>query len=157
MTGRLTTPFSTNVSASCWSSASLSLMAEGARHNVSAVYRSFPGTCVIVWSNLARRSRNRRIRGGRLSRCLDPRSGTSGLWSVSIANFLPNMYVENLSHAHVVANASILIWAYRVSVSVIDLDAYAIGLHSNLLCCRRTAPSPWEDASALTLVGAWGS
>lgn len=43
--------------------------------------------------------------------------------NVSTANFLPSKYFENFSHAHVRANASFSICAYRCSVSVRDREA----------------------------------
>ena len=62
--------------------------------------------------NLSNRRRNRRVRGGSQSRSLDPRSGTRGLWSISISMSLPIMKSANFSQAHVGARASFLIWAY---------------------------------------------
>ena len=62
--------------------------------------------------NLSNRRRNRRVRGGSQSRSLDPRSGTRGLWSISISMCLPIMKSANFSQAHVVARASFSIWAY---------------------------------------------
>ena len=79
--------------------------------------------------------------GGRLSRCFEPRSGTRGLWSVSIKNCFPSTYIENVSHAHVVASASFSIWAYQHSISDIERDANTTGLQLSSFC-RSTAPSP---------------
>ena len=67
------------------------------------------------------------------------------------------MYVENFSHAHVTAKTSFSIWAHLLSVSVIDRDAYATGHQVELLFCIKTAPRPYDEASALIFVGAPGS
>ncbi len=64
----------------------------------------------------------------------------------------------NLSQAHVDASASFSIWAYRCSVSLRALEAYATGFHSVSVCrWRRTAPIPYEEESAETSVSALGS
>ena len=54
-----------------------------------------------------------------------------------------------------VTYASFSIWAYLCSVSVIVLDAYATGFQLELSSCSRTAPSPYDEASADTFVEAW--
>lgn len=46
---------------------------------------------------------------------------------------------------------------YLLSVSVKERKAYATGLQASEDFCRRTAPSPYEEASAATLVEALGS
>ncbi len=64
----------------------------------------------------------------------------------------------NLSQAHVDASASFSIWAYRCSVSLRALEAYATGFHSVSVCrWRRTAPIPYEEESVETSVSALGS
>ncbi len=63
----------------------------------------------------------------------------------------------NLSQAHVDASASFSIWAYRCSVSLRALEAYATGFHSVSVCrWRRTAPIPYEEESVETSVSALG-
>ena len=69
--------------------------------------------------------------GGKLSSTFVPRSGTKGLWSVSINNFIPRMYVENFSHAHVTAKASFSIWAHLLSVSVNGTPSGVALLHQD--------------------------
>ena len=58
----------------------------------------------------------------------------------------------NFSHSHVRANASFSICAYLDSVSVRALDAIATGLQCSPCLWRRTPPSAYAEASALTLV-----
>ena len=96
-------------------------------------------------SNRARRGRKRSTRGGKLSKCFDPKSGTRGLWSVSIENRLPSTYIENFSQAQVMASASFSIWAYLRSVSDNERDVYAIGFHCESVFCSKTAPSPYAE------------
>ena len=55
------------------------------------------------------------------------------------------------------ASASFSICAYRLSVSDIDRDANATGLQFVSHNCSRTAPSPYDEASADTLDSAAGS
>ena len=61
---------------------------------------------------------------------------------------------RELLHAQVVASASFSIWAYLRSLSHIECEAYATGFHWPSLYCSSTAPIPYDDASADTLVGA---
>ena len=77
-------------------------------------------------------------------------------FDVEILKYLPRMLSRNFSQAQVTASASFSICAYRHSVSVIDLDANATGHHSPLFNCVNTAPSPCEEASAVTLTLAVG-
>ena len=83
-----------------------------ALERVSAVYNSFPGTCLMLWENRSSLRWKRRIRGGRLLRCFSTRRGARGLWSVSTWICFPSMKLENFSQAQVVAKASISICAY---------------------------------------------
>ena len=69
----------------------------------------------------------------------------------------PMMKLENFSQAHVVARASFSICAYRRSVSFMVLEAYAMGFQVPSTCWSKTAPSPYDDASAEIFVGAFGS
>ena len=55
---------------------------------------------------------------------------------------------ENCSHAYVVANASFSICAYLHSVSD------DTGRHTLSICWKSTVPSPCDEASAETFVGA---
>ena len=64
--------------------------------------------------------------------------------------------MTNFSHAHVAANTSFSICMYRDSVQVIEREAYATGCHWPWTFCRRTAPKPWEEASAEMVVSAVG-
>ena len=64
---------------------------------------------------------------------------------------------ENRSRAQVIARASFSIWAYRFSVSDMERDAKATGLHSEAGFCIRTAPRPYEEASVDILVETLGS
>ena len=43
---------------------------------------------------------------------------------------------------------------HRDSVQVIECEAYATGCHWPWIFCSRTAPKPWEDASAEMVVSA---
>ena len=63
----------------------------------------------------------------------------------------------NFSHAHVMASASFSICAYRITVSDIDLDAYATGLILSPCFCLITVPIPNDDASAETMLSLFGS
>ena len=74
--------------------------------------------------------------GRRLLKCFVPISGTSGLWSVLITKHFPSMYMANFSQAQVMASASFSIWAYLLSVSDGDLDAYSLRVASH---CRSFA------------------
>ena len=47
-----------------------------------------------------------------------------------------------LTYAQVLVRASFSIWAYCCSVSVMALDAYAIGLHKESLFCISISPNP---------------
>ena len=69
-----------------------------------------------------------------------------------IAKRFPSMYMANFSQAQVMASASHSIWAYLLSVSDRDLDAYAMGCQSLLVLYIRTAPKPYDDASTETFV-----
>ena len=91
-----------------------------------------------------------------MSRCFTPSNGTKGMWSISTRKCFPIRMFANFSHAHVAARAS-SICAYLHSVSYIDRDAYDTGLHEPSVRWRSTAPSPCDDASVETLVGAAGS
>ena len=84
----------------------VSIEALVALDRVLDVYSSFPGMCVIALSNRSSRRRNRRTRGGSVSRCFTPSSGTRGLWSVSTRKCLAMRKLANFSQAHVVARAS---------------------------------------------------
>ena len=55
------------------------------------------------------------------------------------------------------ASASFSICAYLCSVLVVEHEAYVTGLHLDSVSLMRTAPRPYEDESALSLVGASGS
>jgi len=78
--------------------------AVGARDKVSAIVRSLPGTCEIVY--LINLIQKRWIRAGNSSKFLTPKCETKGLWSVSTLNDIPSKYSLNLSHAQVKTNAS---------------------------------------------------
>jgi hypothetical protein len=79
-----------------------------------------------------------------------------------LAKFVPNMSAVtdpirkrkeengwNRSNPNKTVSNSLSIFAYRVSASVNDLDAKAIGFPS----CSKTAPKPEFDASQLTVMG----
>ena len=101
-----------NVSAdSCMLKDSVDSNCRGALERASAVIRAFPGTCVILKLYLIIRKQNRKLRGSKLSRFLALSSEISGLWSVSRINDFPSKYIENLSQAHVRANASFFVCA----------------------------------------------
>ena len=68
----------------------------------------------------------------------------------------PSKYIENLSHAQVMARASFSICAQRSFVVDIEQDAYATGCHVVLTFCKSTPPSPYEDASAESFISAAG-
>ena len=56
------------------------------------------------------------------------------------------------------ARASFSIWAYLLSVTVIQREIYATGWSSPELCrCSKTAPRPKDDASADAIVSKFGS
>jgi hypothetical protein len=62
------------------------------------------------------------------------------------------------SHAHVTAKASLSIWAYFTSVTVIDLEMNDAGFHVfGSSSCNRIAPRPYDDASATIFVALLGS
>ena len=65
--------------------------------------------------------------------------------------------MANFSHTHVAANASFSICVYQDSVQVIEREAYATGCHWPWTFCSRTAPKPWEEASAEMVVSVVGS
>ena len=65
--------------------------------------------------------------------------------------------MANFSHTHDAANASFSICVYRDSVQVIEREAHAAGCHWPWTFCSRTAPKPWEEASAEMVVSAVGS
>lgn len=46
---------------------------------------------LIEWLNLTNLRQNLNTLGGRLSRCLHPNSGTSGLWSILTLSYFPRM------------------------------------------------------------------
>ena len=50
-------------------------------------------------------------------------------------------YIENLSHAQVMARASFSICAYHSSVVDIEWDAYATGCHVVLTFCKSAPPA----------------
>ena len=130
MAGRVSITAAIWLSTSFWSSVQLSVGTPlGARERASAVYIYFPGTCTIEKANLINLRRNRNTRGGRSSRCFELKSGTSGLWSVSITICLPKICSENFSQAQVIANASFSIWAYRFPVSLNEQEVYITGFH----------------------------
>ena len=125
----------------------LSVEVSGNRKRVSAVYSCFPGTCLMVKLYRSKRSLNHRTHAGRLCSCFVLKRGTRGLWSVSAVTDLPRTNVLNFSNAQVMASASFSIWAYLFSVSVIEREANATGRYSDSSLWR-TAPSPYDDASA---------
>ena len=61
------------------------------------------------------------------------------------------MYLKNFSQAQVITKASFSTCAYLRSVSDITLEVNATGCQKELFCCKRTAPSPYDEASAETL------
>ena len=62
----------------------------GDRDSVSAVNMSLPSVCWIEDQD------KHNTQGGIASRCLDLRSGTRGLWSVSTEKLFPRRYIENI-------------------------------------------------------------
>ena len=102
----------------------------------------------MVKSYRSKRSLNHRTRAGRLSSYFVFRRGTRCLWSVSAVTNLPKMYVLNFSNDQVMASASFSIWEYLFSVSAIEREANTTGRYSDLSLWRRTAPNPYDDASA---------
>ena len=64
------------------------------------------------------------------SRFLVLKSGTRGLWSVSLVNWRPTRKSEKCSHAHVRASASFSICAKRCSVGVRECELYETGFVS---------------------------
>ena len=65
--------------------------------------------------------------------------------------------MANFSHTHFAANASFSICVYRDSIQVIKGEAYVTECHWPWTFCSRTAPKPWEEASAEMVVSAVGS
>ena len=61
----------------------------GALDKVSAIISCFPGTCEVVKLKRIIRSLNLCTLSGRLSRFFELKSGTSGLWSVSMWKLSP--------------------------------------------------------------------
>ena len=72
-----------------------------------------------------------------------------GLWSLSTTKDLLYRYVWNFLQPKRIANSSLSIFAYLVSVSVKLLLANAIGLPS----CKIHAPRPFNDALHCSITG----
>ena len=111
--------------------------------NLGTSGASFPGTWTILYWNLIKRIRNRRTRGGSVSKLMVCDLFQGGCFFLT--------HSQKISHKHKQgANASFSICAYLNSVSLRALEVNATGCHvvSSVLR-RRTAPRPYEEVSAL--------
>ena len=109
---------------------------------------SHPDTYLMDTSYLRMRSSICASLGGALTRCL-LEIDSNGLWSVSTCTCRRNVYWWNRSSSNTMPNISRSMSEYRLSVSVSDLLANAMGR----LSCSRAAPSPRCDASTLMVSG----
>lgn len=91
--------------------------------------------------------KQRNIDGAEQIRWILSGQSFSGLWSVSTVISCPDTNWWNLSQAYVMLNSSFSICAERVSASVIEREAHAIGCQSSYFC-NSPAPSPLCDVSA---------